>query len=109
MPDLAWHDLACSRQIPATNGILAQPDSAIKKSPDFLKGDRMSNEKDLPRPSGGKSPPVTRHMAIEMRKMRAKGMAQHDIAASFGVNQGRVCEVLKGRRFPDPDPQGKLF
>jgi predicted XRE-type DNA-binding protein len=27
-------------------------------------------------------------------------MMQHDIAAQVGVNQGRVCEVLTGKRFP---------
>ena len=30
--------------------------------------------------------------------MRWSGMYQHDIAAHFGVNQGRISEILSGQR-----------
>jgi len=29
---------------------------------------------------------------------------QHQIAALVGTNQGRICEVLTGRRFADVEP-----
>lgn len=29
------------------------------------------------------------------------GMLQHDIAALFRINQGRVSEVINDKRFPD--------
>jgi hypothetical protein len=48
----------------------------------------------------GRSPKLTQEMADEMRRLRNAGMMQHDIAARFGVNQGRVSEVLSGKRFP---------
>ncbi len=38
--------------------------------------------------------------AVDIHRLRARGMAQHTIAAAFGVNQGRVSEVLSGKRFP---------
>ena len=60
-------------------------------------------------PRRRKSPPVTREMALLMHRLRGVGLAQHEIAAHLGVNQGRVCEVLKGRRFPDLLTQGSLF
>jgi hypothetical protein len=69
----------------------------------------MENEGNFALPRNGKSPTVTRDMAILMHRMSMMGIAQHHIAAVFGVNQGRVCEVLKGNRFPDLNPQGRLF
>jgi len=52
-----------------------------------------------------KSPTVTASMAAEMRSMYfGKGMKQHDIAAHFGVNQGRVSEVINRQRFPEGPP-----
>jgi antitoxin component HigA of HigAB toxin-antitoxin module len=57
------------------------------------------------------SPPVTPAMAAEIRYLRKqKGLFTHQIAALFGINQGRVSEVLTGKRFPDvPPAQGSLF
>jgi predicted XRE-type DNA-binding protein len=46
------------------------------------------------------SPEVTFDMAIQFWLYRWSGMNQHDIAALFGVNQGRVSEVLNGYRHP---------
>jgi hypothetical protein len=43
-------------------------------------------------------------MAAKIKTMLAFGMAQHDIAARFGINQGRVSEVNKGKRHPDVPP-----
>lgn len=38
--------------------------------------------------------------AVQVWLRRWQGEYQHTIAASFGVNQGRVNEVLKGKRHP---------
>jgi hypothetical protein len=37
-------------------------------------------------------------MSEQMRAMHAQGMLQHDIAAHFGVNQGRVSEAVNCKR-----------
>ncbi|PQA87736.1 hypothetical protein [Hyphococcus luteus] len=51
------------------------------------------------------SPPVTPEMAAQMRTMVTKlGMMQHDVAAYFGVNPGRVSEVVNGHTFVDVPP-----
>ena len=47
-----------------------------------------------------RSPPVTFEMAVAILIMIKKGMMQHDIAACFGINQGRVSEVVNGRLHP---------
>lgn len=48
-----------------------------------------------------KSPPVTPEMAAEIMKLYFENeMLQHDIAAKMGINQGRVSEVVTGKRFP---------
>lgn len=36
--------------------------------------------------------------AVQVWLRHWQGEYQHSIAASFGVNQGRICEVLKGLR-----------
>ncbi len=71
--------------------------------------DTPENNKIIPFPYRRKSPPVTYDMAMKIHKLREAGMYQHQIAAHFGVNPGRVCEVLKGDRFPDLLSQGRLF
>ncbi len=38
--------------------------------------------------------------AVQVWLRSWNGEYQHEIAASFGVNQGRVNEVLKNRRHP---------
>ena len=56
------------------------------------------------------SPPVTAEMAAQIKLMLEQGMFQHDIAAIFGINQGRVSEISTGKKFPDVDPdQSDLF
>lgn len=54
------------------------------------------NDNDTPKPT----PHVTWDDAVEMHRLRERGFVQHAIAARFGVNQGRVSEVLRGRRHP---------
>lgn len=56
------------------------------------------NGKVLPFPRRRKSPHVTGEMAKQMREMYQRGMVQHDIAAHFGVNQGRVSEAVNRAR-----------
>ena len=48
-----------------------------------------------------RSPQVTAEMANEIRFLYfEKGMLQHYIAAIFGINQGRVSEVVNNQLFP---------
>jgi hypothetical protein len=46
------------------------------------------------------SPRLTLEDAIEVWKRAFLGESQHHIAQAFGVNQGRINEILKGRRHP---------
>jgi len=46
------------------------------------------------------SPRLTQEDAVKVWIRHWQGEFQHSIAASFGVNQGRICEVLKGQRHP---------
>lgn len=41
--------------------------------------------------------------AAIVKGMAARGDRHHDIAAWFGVNQGRIAEVLSGDKFPHAD------
>lgn len=43
---------------------------------------------------------LTFNEAAEVWRLRAAGWFQHQIAAKFGVNPGRVNEVLKERKHP---------
>ncbi len=48
------------------------------------------------------SPTLTPEMANDIRRLASTGtLAQHQIAALLGINQGRVSEVLSGKRFPE--------
>jgi DNA-binding transcriptional regulator YiaG len=44
------------------------------------------------------SRPVTSGTIEEIKRLDASGLSQHAIAERLHVNQGRVNEVLKGRR-----------
>jgi outer membrane protein TolC len=46
------------------------------------------------------------HAAL-VKGMLARGDKQHDIAAFFGVNGGRIAEIKTGDRFPDVQPAPK--
>ena len=48
----------------------------------------------------GGSPRLTDDDAVVVWLLRWKGYLQHDIAARFGVNQGRISEILTGKAFP---------
>jgi predicted XRE-type DNA-binding protein len=45
-----------------------------------------------------RSPTLTFEHAVEIWKRHLLGESQHHIAQAFGVNQGRVSEILKERR-----------
>lgn len=56
-----------------------------------------------------RSPPVTPDMAAKIKHLvLSRGFMQHDVAARFGINQGRVSEIVNGKSHkgipPDPKP-----
>lgn len=57
------------------------------------------------------STPMTQAVANEIRRLkREEGLFNHEIAARLEINQGRVSEVLTGKRFPEQKPtQRDLF
>lgn len=53
----------------------------------------------------GRSPPLTAEMAAAIKRLaRDTDLMQHQIAAQLNVNQGRVSEVLTGKRFASVQP-----
>lgn len=50
------------------------------------------------------SPNITMEMASKILTLVHKGMLQHHVAALFGVNQGRVSEIVTGKRFAEAKP-----
>jgi hypothetical protein len=58
----------------------------------------------IPYPRKRKSPPVTPEMAAKIKALIEVGICQHDIAAHFKINQGRVSEINTGMRFPGIEP-----
>ncbi|AJC81580.1 hypothetical protein IE4803_CH04446 [Rhizobium etli bv. phaseoli str. IE4803] len=51
-----------------------------------------------------RSPRVTAEMAACIKRLLSEKMMQHDIAARFGINPGRVSEIKMGRRFSEVRP-----
>jgi hypothetical protein len=50
----------------------------------------------------------TREEVLDIRQRIANGEKQHDIAAVYGTNQGRISEINTGQRFAhvnDNEPQ----
>ena len=47
---------------------------------------------------------LTARDAAVVKAMIIRGDRQHDIAAWFGVNGGRIAEIATGRRFGNIDP-----
>lgn len=47
---------------------------------------------------------ITQHDAAIIKKLLNTGCFQHVIAASFGVNQGRISEINTGKRYADVPP-----
>lgn len=54
-----------------------------------------------------KPPRLTYTDAITVWLMRWAGSYQHDIAAHFGVNQGRISEILTGKRWPGSEASAR--
>jgi len=51
------------------------------------------------------SPPqITADQAAKIKTMLKLKIAQHKIAACFGINQGRVSEIKTGKLFRDVQP-----
>ncbi len=51
------------------------------------------------------SEPLTPELAAKIKLLdRENDLAQHEIAAILKINQGRVSEVLTGKRYPDVQP-----
>ncbi len=52
--------------------------------------------------------PLTAELAAKIKYLAAMTeLYQHEIAAKVGVNQGRVSEVLTGKRYIDVPPDRK--
>ncbi len=52
-------------------------------------------------------PKLSYQDAIQVWLMRWSGTYQHDIAAHFGVNQGRISEILNGHTWPGSEGAAK--
>lgn len=51
------------------------------------------------------SPTITFEMASEIKYLKIRmRLYNHQIAALFGINQGRVSEVMTGKRHPAAPP-----
>jgi predicted XRE-type DNA-binding protein len=70
----------------------------LNKSARCMKGNGMTTRK--------RSPKVTREMAAKIKRYLLENIAQHDIAALFGINQGRISEIKTGKKFPDVPAAG---
>lgn len=51
-----------------------------------------------------RSPSVSPEMAAIIKTLLRRGLFHHEIAALFGINQGRVSEIRTGKRHPDVPP-----
>lgn len=52
-----------------------------------------------------RSPPLTPEMAAAIKRLAQNtDLLQHEIAAELHINQGRVSEVLTGKRYPEVRP-----
>ena len=52
-----------------------------------------------------RSPPLTADVAASIKRLaKETDLLQHEIAAKLGLNQGRVSEVLTGKRFSEVQP-----
>ena len=56
------------------------------------------------------SPGVTPEMAALIKHLVKRiGLYQHQVAAILGLNQGRVSEVMTGKRHPNTEPDQGSF
>lgn len=51
---------------------------------------------------------LTPEMVPVIKLARAKGYNYALIASHYKINQGRIADVMKGRRFPDIPPADQL-
>jgi hypothetical protein len=51
---------------------------------------------------------LTPEMVPVIKLARAKGYNYALIASHFRINQGRIADVMKGRRFPEVQPAAEL-
>lgn len=51
---------------------------------------------------------LSAEQAAVVKGLLARGEKQHDIAAFFGENGGRVADIAKGRKWPDVKPAPKV-
>lgn len=52
-----------------------------------------------------RSPPLTADIAAAIKRLaKETDLLQHEIAARLNLNQGRVSEVLTGKRFSEVHP-----
>ncbi|SHI86035.1 hypothetical protein SAMN04488012_103130 [Palleronia salina] len=56
----------------------------------------------------GKTIRLSSEDAVQVWLLHWSGMYQHEIAAHFGVNQGRVSEVLNGHRHPGSEQSARM-
>lgn len=57
-----------------------------------------------------KSPTITPEMAAHIRFLvEQRGLYQHQAAALVGINQGRISEIMRRKRFPDATPEQGQF
>lgn len=55
------------------------------------------------------SPHISPEIAATIKYLNKDvGLYQHQIAAVIGINQGRVSEVLNGKRHPNVPPSDQL-
>ena len=51
------------------------------------------------------TPPMTAELASKaITLVRVLGLKQHQAAAILGLNQGRISEVITGKRYPSAKP-----
>jgi predicted XRE-type DNA-binding protein len=57
-----------------------------------------------------RSPNITPEMAAHIRFLvEQRGLYQHQAAALVGINQGRISEIMRGKRYPDVAPSQGQF
>lgn len=50
------------------------------------------------------TPPLTADLASKALTLVRMGLKQHQAAAILGLNQGRISEVVNGKRYPNVKP-----
>lgn len=50
---------------------------------------------------------ITPSIAAKIKRLSEDGLYQHEIAAQIQCNQGRISEVLSGKKFPEVQPESQ--